>query len=50
MRIEMPLAEKRQYNLSRLASRVKRAGVVDCFDDPDFADAVRATGRKKCVL
>jgi len=32
------------------ASRVKRAGVVDCFDDPDFAGAVRATGRKKCVL
>lgn len=50
MRIELPLAEKRQCHLSRLASRVKRAGVVDCFDDPDFADAVRATGRKKCVL
>ena len=32
------------------ASRIKRAGVVDCFDDPAFADAVRATGRTKLIL
>lgn len=50
IRIEIPLAEKRQCHLSRLVLRVKRAGIVDCFEDPAFADAVRATGRKKCVL
>jgi len=32
------------------ASRIKRAGVVDCFDDPAFADAVSATGRKNLIL
>ena len=32
------------------AARIKRTGVVDCFDDPAFADAVRATGRKKLIL
>ena len=32
------------------AARIKRTGVVDCFDDPAFASAVRATGRKKLIL
>ncbi len=32
------------------AARIKRTGVVDCFDDPAFADAVRSTGRKKLIL
>ncbi len=32
------------------ASRVKRTGVVDCFDDPAFAGAVKATGRRKLIM
>jgi len=32
------------------AARTKRTGVVDCFDDPAFAEAVRATGRKNLIL
>ena len=32
------------------AARIKRTGVVDCFDDPAFAHAVRSTGRKKLIL
>ena len=30
--------------------RVKRAGVVDCWDDPNFKAAVKATGRKKLIM
>ncbi len=32
------------------ASRIKRTGVVDCFDDPAFASAVKSTGRKNLIL
>ena len=32
------------------AARVKRAGIVDAFDDPNFAEAVRATGRKRLIM
>lgn len=31
-------------------NRVKRAGIVDAFDDPNFAAAVEATGRKKLIM
>ena len=30
--------------------RVKRTGVVDCWDDPNFKSAVEATGRKKLIM
>ncbi len=30
--------------------RIKRAGIVDAFDDPNFAQAVQALGRKKLIL
>lgn len=30
--------------------RVKRTGVVDCWDDPDYRAAVEATGRKKLIM
>jgi len=32
------------------AARSKRTGVVDCFEDPAFAKAVKDTGRKKLIL
>ena len=32
------------------AARVKRAGIVDAFDDPNFKTAVKATGRKKLIM
>ncbi len=32
------------------SSRIKRTGVVDCFDDPAFAEAVKATGRRKLIM
>lgn len=31
-------------------ARIKREGIVDAFDDPSFADAVKALGRKKLIL
>lgn len=30
--------------------RVKRTGVVDCWDDPNYKAAVEATGRKKLIM
>ena len=30
--------------------RIKRAGIVDAFDDKNFAAAVKSTGRKKIVM
>ena len=30
--------------------RVKRTGVVDCWDDPNYRAAVEATGRKKLIM
>ncbi len=32
------------------AARVKRGGTVDSMADPDFAGAVKATGRKKLIM
>lgn len=32
------------------AARIKRQGVVNAWDDPAFADACRATGRKNLVM
>ncbi|WP_214652711.1 isochorismatase family protein [Ruegeria lacuscaerulensis] len=32
------------------AARVKRPGVVNCWDDPAFADACRNTGRKHFLM
>jgi len=32
------------------ASRVKRGGIVDAFDDPNFVAAVEATGRRKLIM
>ena len=31
-------------------NRVKRGGIADAFDDPNFAAAVEATGRKKLIM
>ena len=30
--------------------RVKRSGIVDAFDDPNFANAVKGLGRQKLIL
>jgi nicotinamidase-related amidase len=32
------------------AKRVKRDGVINAWDDPNFADAVRATGKKNLLM
>ncbi len=32
------------------AARIKRPGVVNCWDDPAFADACRNTGRKHFIM
>lgn len=32
------------------AARVKRAGVINAMEDPAFAEAVRATGRRRLIL
>ena len=32
------------------AARVKRPGVVNCWDDPAFADACRSTNRKQLIM
>ena len=31
-------------------NRIKRAGIVDAFDDVNFAAAVKSTGRKKIIM
>jgi len=31
-------------------SRIKRAGIVDAFDDVNFATAVKSIGRKKLII
>jgi nicotinamidase-related amidase len=31
-------------------ARIKRAGIVDAFDDPSFSKAVKATGHKKLIM
>jgi nicotinamidase-related amidase len=32
------------------AERIKRAGIVDAFDDPSFAQAVKALGRQRLIM
>ena len=32
------------------AARIKREGVVNCWDDPAFADACRDAGRKQLIM
>lgn len=32
------------------ATLIKRKGEIDAWDNPQFRDAVRATGRKQVVL
>ena len=32
------------------ASRIKRPGIVDCWDYPDYKKAVEATGKKKLIM
>ena len=44
------LPELREILPDAYAVRVKRAGIVDAFDDPGFAEAVRATGRKRLIM
>ena len=35
---------------TEFASRIKRAGIVDAFDDANFRSAVEATGKKKLIM
>ena len=35
---------------AEFATRIKRAGIVDAFDDANFAAAVRALGRQKLIM
>ncbi|WP_434632843.1 isochorismatase family protein [Chromobacterium sp. CV08] len=44
------LAELADILPAAFDARVKRAGIVNAMDDPDFAAAVRATGRKKLIV
>lgn len=44
------LAELREILPEAYEDRVKRGGIVDAFDDPNFAAAVKATGRKKLIM
>lgn len=32
------------------SKRVRRHGIVNAWDDPDFADAIRATGRSQLIM
>ncbi|WP_433263543.1 isochorismatase family protein [Actinosynnema sp. CS-041913] len=46
-----PLAEEfARIAPEEFAGRVRRSGVVNAMDDPDFADAVTATGRRTLVI
>jgi len=44
------LAELAEILPEQFAARVKRFGIVDAMNDPNFAAAVKATGRKKLIL
>lgn len=44
------LAELEEILPVEFAARVKRAGIVDAMEDENFANAVKATGRKKFVV
>lgn len=44
------LAELKEILPAAYEKRVKRGGIVDAFDDPNFKAAVEATGRKKLIM
>ena len=44
------LSELNEIFPKEFASRIKRLGVVNAMEDPAFADAVKATGRRKFIL
>ncbi len=46
-----PLFEELKEILpTEFENRIKRAGIVDAFDDPNFASAVEALGRKRLIM
>lgn len=44
------LSELEEILPEQFAARVKRFGVVDAMNDPNFATAVKATGRKNLII
>jgi nicotinamidase-related amidase len=44
------LSELEDILPDEFAARVKRLGIVNAMDDPNFAEAVHATGRRKFIL
>ncbi|MGW0710226.1 isochorismatase family protein [Streptomyces sp. NPDC002643] len=44
------LAELAEIAPEEFAGRIQRQGVVNAFDDKDFADAVKATGRSHLII
>ncbi|MDR2296741.1 MAG: isochorismatase family protein [Comamonas sp.] len=44
------LAELETLLPAEFAARIKRLGIVNAMDDENFANAVKATGRKKLIL
>ncbi|MFW6693986.1 isochorismatase family protein [Streptomyces sp. MAR4 CNX-425] len=44
------LEEFQQVAPAEFADRIQRVGVVNAMDDPNFADAVRATGRQNLII
>lgn len=43
-------SELEQIMPSEFETRIKRAGIVDAFDDPQFAQAVKSLNRKKLIM
>ncbi|CCH31800.1 isochorismatase family protein [Actinosynnema sp. NPDC047251] len=49
--VQGPLAEEfREVAPEEYAARVRRSGAVDAMEDPDFAAAVEATGRRDLIV
>ncbi|SFL63173.1 Nicotinamidase-related amidase [Bradyrhizobium sp. NFR13] len=44
------LSELAEILPDEFSARMKRLGIVNAMDDPNFAEAVRATGRRKLIL
>lgn len=44
------LPEFEEIMPEEFANRVKRTGVINAWDDPKFAEAVRATGKKNLIM
>ena len=44
------LPELKEIMADAFEKRVKRSGIVDAFDDPNFAKAVRNLGRQRLVM